>query len=39
MTDYDQAREIDRRLNATRDPAEMARLITRRKLVRAALGF
>lgn len=38
-SDYDRAREIDRRLNATRDPAEMARLISRRRLVRAAMSF
>lgn len=37
--DLTEAREIDRRLNATRDPAEMRRLITRRRLVRAALAF
>jgi hypothetical protein len=39
MSDHDQARAIDRRLNATRDPAEMRALITRRRLVRAGLEF
>jgi hypothetical protein len=37
--DTTEAREIDRALNATRDPAEMRRLITRRRLVRAGLAF
>ena len=37
MTDYEESREIDRALRATRDPAEMRRLIGRRRLVRAAL--
>jgi hypothetical protein len=39
MSDYDQACEIDKALNATRDPTEMARLIGRRRLVRAAMSF
>ena len=33
------ARELDRRLNEARDPAEMRALITRRKLVRAGMEF
>jgi hypothetical protein len=37
--DTTEARAIDRALNATRDPAEMRRLITRRRLVRAGLAF
>lgn len=37
--DVDKAREIDRRLNASRDPAEMAELIRQRRLVRAGLDF
>ncbi len=34
-----EARELDRQLNAARDPAEMRRLITRRRLVRAGMDF
>ena len=37
--DTTEARDLDRRLNAVTDPAEMRRLITRRRLVRAALEF
>lgn len=39
MSDYDQARAIDRALNAATDPAEMRAFITRRRLVRAGLEF
>jgi hypothetical protein len=39
MSDYDQARALDRELNATRDPQRMRELISRRRLVRAALSF
>lgn len=39
MTSYEEAREIDRALNVATDPAEMARLITRRRLVRAGMSF
>lgn len=39
MTDYEESREIDRALNATRDPAEMRRLIGLRRLIRASLEF
>ena len=35
----DQARRIDRALNSTTDPAEMTRLITLRRGVRAAMDF
>jgi hypothetical protein len=37
MSDYDQARAIDRELNATRDLQRMRELITRRRLIRAGL--
>jgi hypothetical protein len=33
------ARAIDKALNAARDPAEMRRLITRRRLIRAGMTF
>ena len=36
MSDYQEAIAIGRAINATRDPAEMRRLIGRRRLVRAA---
>jgi hypothetical protein len=36
---YEESRDLDRRLNAATDPAEMRRLITRRKLNRAGLEF
>lgn len=36
---FAEAREIDRALNAATDPAEMRSLISRRRLVRAALDF
>jgi hypothetical protein len=36
---YAESRDLDRRLNAATDPAEMRALITRRKLVRAGLSF
>jgi hypothetical protein len=39
MTDVDQARDLDRRLNAATDPAEMRTLILRRRLVRAGMSF
>ena len=39
MTSYEEAREIDRRLNASPDPTEMRALITRRRLIRAGLAF
>lgn len=39
MIDLTEARAIDRAMNATRDPAEMRALITRRRLVRAGLAF
>ena len=39
MSAYDQARDIDRRLNAATDPDEMRRLIGQRRLVRAELEF
>lgn len=38
-TDLDEARDLDRALNATTDPGEMRTLISRRRLVRAALDF
>lgn len=34
-----EARDLDRRLNAATDPAEMRDLIRQRRLVRAALQF
>jgi hypothetical protein len=39
VTDYEESREIDRALRTTTDPAEMRRLITRRRLIRASLEF
>jgi hypothetical protein len=39
MSDYAEDLAISRALNRTRDPREMKSLITRRKLVRAALEF
>jgi hypothetical protein len=36
---YAESRDLDRRLNAATDPAEMRRLITARKLNRAGLAF
>jgi hypothetical protein len=39
MSDYEQDLAISKALNATRDPVEMRRLLTRRKLVRAGLEF
>lgn len=39
MSGTDESRDLDRRLNAATDPAEMRALITRRKLVRAGLEF
>jgi hypothetical protein len=35
----DMARDLDRALNAARDPREMRRLIGCRRLVRAAMSF
>jgi hypothetical protein len=37
--DTTEARDLDRKLNAATDPAEMARLIGRRRLVRAGMSF
>jgi hypothetical protein len=34
-----EVRDLDRRLNAATDPAEMRALISRRRLVRAGLDF
>lgn len=34
-----EAREIDRALNATRDPGTMRALITRRRLIRSGMAF
>ena len=39
MSDYDQAREIDRRLNAARTFEEMRDAVHARRLVRAAMDF
>ncbi len=37
--DTSEARDVDRRLNAATDPAEMRALIARRRLVRAGMTF
>jgi hypothetical protein len=37
--DTTEARDLDRKLNAATDPAEMRALITRRRLVRAGMAF
>jgi hypothetical protein len=39
MDSRSEARDLDRRLNAATDPAEMKALISRRRLVRAACEF
>jgi hypothetical protein len=39
MSMIDRAREIDRRLNAARDPREMKAAITARRLIRAGMAF
>ncbi len=39
MDAMQEIRDLDRRLNAATDPAEMKALITRRRLLRAGMDF